>query len=127
MIRFSELNNVTVMSGVGDEELRELYQTSTALLMPLLDATANNALLEAMACGLPVVTTDLAGTRDYLDDSCASFVPKSDDQGYVDAAIRLSSEPELRRRMSEASLTRALDFNWSRVAERLVKLYRSLW
>jgi len=126
-IRFSRSKNVMVVSGIGDEQLRALYQDATALLMPLLDATANNALLEAMACGLPIVTTDLAGTRDYLDDSCAHLVSSGDDQGYADAAIRISSEPELRRRMGEASLARSQNFNWNRVAGQLVELYRSLW
>lgn len=42
-----------------------MYQESD-LLVVLLDSTANNSLLEAMACGMPMVTTDLQGVRDYV-------------------------------------------------------------
>ena len=42
------LDNVRLLSGISDEELRQAYQDSDALFLPLLDATANNALLEGM-------------------------------------------------------------------------------
>ncbi|MFN3193070.1 MAG: glycosyltransferase family 4 protein [Aureliella sp.] len=53
-------------SGIKAESLRELYRTSDLLFLPLLDATANNAIVEALACGLPVVTSNVGGIAQYV-------------------------------------------------------------
>lgn len=66
--------SVQLKISVTDEELLKLYQTSHIGLMPLFDSTANNALLEMAACGLTIITTDLIGTRDYLNESFTHFI-----------------------------------------------------
>ena len=53
--------NLTYKSGISEAELLGLYQCASVLLMPLLDATANNAILEGLSCGLPIVVTDVGG------------------------------------------------------------------
>jgi glycosyltransferase involved in cell wall biosynthesis len=50
-----------------------LYNDSRLLFLPLIDATANNSLLEASACGVPVITSDLPAVREYTDDSFAYY------------------------------------------------------
>ncbi len=50
---------------VDDAQLRELYRSAHLLLLPMNDSGANTAVLEALACGLPIVTTDVGGIRDY--------------------------------------------------------------
>src|SRR5262249_48268673 len=52
-----------VRSGLSDEALREAYWSADLLFLPLIDATANNAVLEAMGCGLAVVSTDVGGVK----------------------------------------------------------------
>lgn len=59
--------------GIGDEHLRRLYHTSDLLFLPLTGATANNALLEAMACGLPMLVSDLPACRAYAGDDASYF------------------------------------------------------
>jgi glycosyltransferase involved in cell wall biosynthesis len=50
---------------VDDHTLRQLYQAAWLLLMPLLESSANNALVEAMACGTVPVLNNVGGVRDY--------------------------------------------------------------
>ncbi|WP_333835363.1 glycosyltransferase family 4 protein, partial [Rubrimonas sp.] len=69
----SELSNVRVHSGLSDEALAALYRQADILFLPLTESTANNALLEGMASGLPIVSTDLAGVRAYVGD-CGAFL-----------------------------------------------------
>ncbi len=123
---FSGLSNVEVHAGVSDQGLRKLYQGADMLLLPLLDCTANNALLEGMACGLPIVATDLPAMGDYVDESCGVLVPRQDARALAAAVMTLASDPALRRNMGKASRQRALDFTWPRVADAFRALYRQL-
>lgn len=123
---FSALSNVEVHSGVSDQGLRALYQGADILLLPLLDCTANNALLEGMACGLPVVATDLPAMGDYVDETCSMLTAKQDARALAAAVMTLASDPALRRNMGKASRQRALDFAWPRVADAFRALYRQL-
>ena len=56
-----------------------LYQGADLLLLPLIDATANNTLLEGLACGLPVLASDLTGVRDYAPDSHTLYASSADE------------------------------------------------
>jgi glycosyltransferase involved in cell wall biosynthesis len=64
---------VTLHRHISDAELLKLYNDSRLLFLPLIDATANNSLLEASACGVPVITSDLPAVREYTDDSFAYY------------------------------------------------------
>ena len=68
---FSGLRNVSLYSSISEDELLGLYGAADVLLMPMHDCTANNAVLEAMACGLPVVATRVGGLGLYVNRTCA--------------------------------------------------------
>lgn len=121
-----DLPNLRKWSGVSDDDLLRAYQTATALLLPLEDATANNALLEGMACGLPVITTDLQGVRDYTTESCRLLAARHDTstltehvRGFVDGSVDRSA-------MSRASRTQALELSWPQVRRKLRAVYDSI-
>lgn len=118
------LPNVTARSGVSDEELVRSYRSADVLLMPLLSATANNALLEGMSCGLPVIATDVGGVGEYVDQDCAVLVAPGDAQGMTCAVMDLIGDRSRRERMALASRRRALSFDWAHVAERQLDVYR---
>lgn len=61
----------------------------------------SNAVLEAMACGLPVVCTDAGGMREAVRDGIDGFVvPVRDVEAMAEALVKLARDPELRRRMA---------------------------
>jgi glycosyltransferase involved in cell wall biosynthesis len=120
----SSLPNVTARSGVSDEELLDAYRSADVLLLPLLSATANNALLEGMSCGLAVVATDVGGVREYVDEQCATLVEPGDAQAMVRAVLDVIGDRSRRERMGLASRQRALSFDWARVGERQLDVYR---
>lgn len=120
-----DLPNVTVHRGLADEALRRAYQTAHALFLPLQNATANNALLEGMASGLPVVTTDLASTRAYAPAE-ALFVQRNDPDGLVAAIHRLRADPEYALRAGLASRRRAEELRWDRITPQYADVYRRM-
>lgn len=124
--RIAHHENISVRSGVSDNDLLQLYQRADLFFMPLLDCTANNALLEAMACGLPVVTTDLPGVKDYVNGECACLEKKGDAMGMAESVLTLKRDKEKRDRMGRASRARADAFAWERVAEDMAKVYREI-
>ncbi|GIU78031.1 MAG: hypothetical protein KatS3mg005_1269 [Bryobacteraceae bacterium] len=70
----------------------------------------SNAVLEAMACGLPVVCTDAGGMREAVRDGIEGFVvPVRDVEAMTEALLKLARDPELRRRMGEAARQRVLE------------------
>lgn len=120
-----EGTDIQTYSGISDEELRHKYRKASVLIQPLLDCTANNSALEAMACGLPVVATDIGGIRDYLTDECAVFCERGDAECMVDAVLALLSNETQRNRMGVAARKRAVEkFSWPVVAQQLMDVYK---
>jgi glycosyltransferase involved in cell wall biosynthesis len=84
-----EHKNLTFRSQISESELLELYRTASLMVLPLKDATANNAVLESMACGLPQVVTDVGSTRDYVNEDCAALMPLNDARKMAERVIDL--------------------------------------
>ena len=116
-------DNIDLRMGISDAELLQLYQQSDMLLLPLLEATANNSLLEAMACGLPIVSTDLEGVRDYVNNEIAILVRKKDPRALAEAVVDLASNNKLREKMSKLCREQALKFSWESVADQMRDIY----
>ncbi|MER5780203.1 glycosyltransferase [Streptomyces mobaraensis] len=118
-----------ILEGISEHELIALYRRATFLLLPLIGASANNALLEALACGTPAVVTDIGGIRHYTGQSPAAvLVPPGDASAAADAAGQLLAElgtaDQVVRRA--AARTRAESFAWPRVADDVRAVYRLL-
>lgn len=124
--RFDGLPQTVVRTRLTDTELLQEYQSADMLVLPLLDCTANNALLEGLACGLPVITTDVGGVKDYITRDCTRLVPRGDVDGMCEAIVELASTPELRLRMGRHSRIQSLRYDWERVAAEFIELLRAL-
>lgn len=116
---------VTVESGLTDEELRQAYRDADLLLLPLADATANNAILEAMACGRPVVTTDVGGVAE-MTEGAARLVPPGDARALAGAVAALAGDPTAAAALARAARARAEALDWRHVGARHAALYAAL-
>jgi glycosyltransferase involved in cell wall biosynthesis len=82
----------------------------------------SNALLEGMACGLPVVVTDTGGTLELVRDN-GLIVPKRDPAALAMAILEILSDEEKRIRMAQSSLSIARAFSWREMARQYRELY----
>jgi glycosyltransferase involved in cell wall biosynthesis len=127
LLRIARHDRVIFHAGLSDEELRDLYRLSTLLLLPMLDATANNAILEAQACGVPIVSTDVRGVASYVDSSFADLLPVGDVQGLADAVLRFVESGDERERRRRSARDHAVEhLSWQRLAPRTLEVYKSV-
>lgn len=110
------------------ERCSELLTQSDALVLPSLRECGGAVVLEAMACGLPVVATNWGGPADYLDAQSGILVEPSSQTEFVaglaDAMRRLCESPELRARLGDAGRRRvASEFDWERKIDRMLEIY----
>jgi len=112
---------------ISDNELKKLYQNSDVLLLPLEAATANNAILEAMACGLPVITSEIGGTRDYTHPSFTEYFPIGDVDGFVQCLEHLLMSPDKIKVMAKSARKFAVEnFSWEIIAKKTLTIYNNL-
>lgn len=67
---YRDISGVEILPFVSDHELVRLYQSAELMLMPFLDCTTNDALMESMACGTPIMSNNVGGIPEYVADSC---------------------------------------------------------
>tara|TARA_B110000027_G_scaffold124275_1_gene140760 strand:- start:1472 stop:2503 length:1032 start_codon:yes stop_codon:yes gene_type:complete len=117
--------NVYIHSGVTDEELRAFYQKSSVLFIPLTDVTACNSVLEAMACGLPIVSTDVGGNSDYFKNTKNILLEKNSTVEKYSEAIHQIMNDDLFLDISNSSRKKALEYAWHIIAKRINDFYYS--
>ncbi len=118
---------VHLHADLDDQGLRAVYRGARLLLLPLVDATANNTLLEAVACGLPVVTNAVGGVSDYTRQTFAAQLPVGDVEGMVAAALRLIDDAdEAQERGAFARAFARRELSWADAARATSALHRAL-
>ena len=93
------------------------------VVFALRDATANNAVLEALACGAPVVATDVGGVAEYLGDGAALLCPPGDPAALAAAMARVLDDDGLAASLSAAARARALEHDFAVVARAMADVY----
>ena len=110
---------------IENADIGRLYASADIMLNP---STADNmpiSILEALASGVPVVTTDAGGIPDLVEHGrTALLVPVGDAQAMAQAALRLVAEPALQARLREQGLQEVARYAWPQVRDQWQKAYR---
>ena len=120
---FTGCANVRLHTGISEDELVRLYQQADALLVPMVDSTANNAVLESLACGTPVISNSVGGIPDYVDGTCGWLFGKGEVFGIVQLIEQFADNREIAQARRECARLKSLEFGWDRVAEQLTQVY----
>jgi glycosyltransferase involved in cell wall biosynthesis len=108
---------------VPDPDLVLLYNAAALFAFPSLYEGFGLPVLEAMACGTPVVTSSVSSLPEIAGDA-AILVDPADVAGISSAMEAVLSNPDLAQRMSVAGLVRAHSFSWERTALETLAVYR---
>ena len=104
----------------------DLVRSSQIALLPSLTEGFPNALIEAMAAGLPAVATAVGGVPEVLDSSCGIVVPPGDAAAMAAAVDELVQDQERRIRLGAAAREKVKAYSWSRCVDANVRFYREL-
>jgi len=108
------------------ESLREMLNALDFFLHPSIADTAPLSVLEAMACGLPVLGFRIGGVPDFVTEREGVLVSAGDTQALIEAARELAANGKLRERLGAAARERAVArFSRSRMAAAYERLYRA--
>ncbi len=116
---------VRVLGQVALDELIALYGTAEALCFPTLYEGFGLPLLEAMACGCPVVASNTTAVPEVVGDA-GVLVDPLDEDGFAEATLSLLKDSGEQRRLGEVGILRAEAFSWSRTAKGTRAVYRSV-
>ncbi len=82
------------------------------------------AIMEAMACGLPVIATDIRGNRDLVSKDNGILVPLSDVSSLTEALSCLISDEDRRRQLGAKGLIRMSEYDLPKVVQEMMEIYR---
>ena len=133
----SDLQHQAADLGVGDrlrfvgrqssEEIPHWMAAADVLVLPSRSEGRPNVVLEAQACGIPVVATAVGGTPELVRDGETGLLLEPDDpQALATAIDRLRSDGGLRERLVKAGREQAATLTWAASAEQMAEIYRDV-
>ena len=122
------LDDVITFLGARDQDaLQYYYAAAEVLVMPSQYESFGMVALEAMACGTPVIASDVGGLAYLVRHGQTGYrVPARDAEALAAKIVRLLTDEGLRRRMGQRAACWAEGFAWPRIADRIEEVYRSL-
>jgi glycosyltransferase involved in cell wall biosynthesis len=107
---------------VPDEELPALYSAADMLVTPSFYEGFGLPALEAMACGTPVIVSDVSSLPEVVGDAGVRIDPR-DEAGLAEAMVRVAQDSALRAALRGAGRERAREFTWEGAARELLVVY----
>lgn len=117
-------NRILLTDYLHDDDLRALYASCSAFIYPSLYEGFGLPPLEAMACGAPVIASDIPTFRETLDEAAHFFDPENSQQ-LSEAIIQVTRNQDLRQRLMSAGLQQAQKFSWERTARLTLEVYEA--
>jgi phosphatidylinositol alpha-mannosyltransferase len=126
--RTHRLRGIHFVGYVAPEELPRYYRTATVFCAPSTGFESFGiVLLEAMAAGLPIVASDIAGYHTVLENGAEGvLVPPGDEQAMAASIIALLQDRNRREYMSAYGKRKAAQYDWSIIAQRVLDYYEDL-
>ncbi len=118
-------DRITFAGKVADEEIRDFYCACDAFLFPNEMQTWGLAVLEAMACGCPVLVSQGAAVHEVLtDNENAILFPARAPKALAEKIDLLATQPQLRQKIAQAGMTLVrTTYNWEQFANQIIRIF----
>jgi glycosyltransferase involved in cell wall biosynthesis len=117
--------DIQVLGYVSDATLKDLYRRATIFAFPSLDEGFGMPVIDAMAHGLPVLTSNRSALPEVTGDA-AWLVDPADTASIAQGLSQLMEDEALRQRLTRQGLARSSSFTWERAVEETWKVYQEL-
>ncbi len=122
-----EIQDLVHLTGyVPNMDLPAIISQSTAFLYPSLRESFGIPILEGMACGVPVITSNTSSMPEVAGENTALIVDPFDSKQIVDALVTLVEDKALANVLAEKGIERAKNFSWEIMAKNVLDLYRDV-
>jgi L-malate glycosyltransferase len=119
--------SVSFLGRVDNEDMADLYRGADIMVNPSLADNMPISVLEALASGVPVVSTDVGGVPYLVEHGkTALLVPVKDSAAMAAAILTLLNEPGRARQISEAGIVSVQQYAWPKVRDRLLAVYEQV-
>lgn len=126
LVKELNLNDRVVFTNtVSTDDLPGIYKKADLFILPSLYEGFGLVLLEALACGTPVVASRISSIPEVVGDAGEFFDPYNEDNMY-DVCRDVLSDFELRKKMRILGISRARQFSWRRMTEETLKVYEEV-
>lgn len=110
--RLAHTGRAVFAGELGGDDLPRALSSAEIFAFPSTTDTFGNAVLEALACGVPAVVTDQGGPKEIVEEGCSGLiVPGGDANALAEALDLLLGDPALRRRLGEGGIRRSKRFS----------------
>ena len=117
--------DIRVVERVTDADLPTLFQAADAFVQPSLEARPDLTLVQAMACGCPVISTTRGLLGEWVGEA-SSLIDPDDMDDFSGKLAAMAGSLELRQRWRKAGLVQAKKFDWDRAAIDTMTVYERL-
>ena len=125
--KYGLMDLVTFLGKKSQDSLPYYYSAAEAVVVPSQYESFGMVALEAMACGTPVVASQIGGLPYIVQDGITGFtVPVDDPQELASRLISLIQDPALRDRMGKQAVQVAQDYAWDKIASKLLVVYEDM-
>lgn len=114
-------NNIIFQGRVAHNHIVDYLNCADLFVLPTRAEGCCNAIIEALACGLPVISSDKTFNNEILDDGCSIRLNETDVEAIADAIIKLKEDNELRNSMSKAALEKAASLTIDKRAKSIIR------
>src|SRR5690554_486447 len=111
--------HIVFQKSVPKDLIPVLLKAGDVFVLPTLHEGSNNAIVEAMASGLPIISSDIPEVKEQVNEELAILIDPLDESQIRNAILNVMQDDSLRERMSEASLIHSENFDIQKRAEKI--------